>query len=72
MITYEKFMKAFKEEKWPGVVDRYYHWARIAYDFGYNPQAYATKFREDYRKEYASFPEAIKAFDEIDKEIQNG
>lgn len=70
MVTYKSFVKTYKEENWPDVVDRYYRWAKLAYEFGYNAQAYATKFREDYRKDYADFPEAIKAFDEIDKEIQ--
>ena len=56
---------------WPDAVERYRRAAKFAKDWSNNPYTYAERFRLNIREEFKDYPEALKAFDQIDEELNN-
>jgi hypothetical protein len=67
----KRMQNEFCEKRWSEDIERYKKLAEFAKKWGNNPNSYAEIFRKDMREDFANYPEALKAFDEIDKELTN-
>lgn len=71
----ESFLAKLRDKhaqaRWADALERYTRAAKFAKEWSNNPYTYAEKFRLSIREEYKDYPEALKAFDQIDEELNN-
>lgn len=59
------------QRAWADAIERYLRAAKLAKKWSNNPHTYAEIFRLNIREEFKDYPEALKAFDQIDEELNN-
>lgn len=71
----ESFLAKLRDKRaqarWADALERYLRAAKFAKKWHNNPHTYAEIFRRNIREEFKDYPEALKAFDQIDEELNN-